>query len=457
MTLLSSLKTVLALLLLCVAVVAACVPAFGQAETAATNTAATNTTSGSGDDAMSVPPPVSGQSYPTEFAEDPQENYWRGGFTFSSGYSSDITGGTKPIGDENYSFWGDIAVDRVTTQSHLVLNYSPGFTVYQHTSGYDQSNQNLTLDLQYRISPAINVNVHEGLQQASSVFDQPNPLLATPVSGSVPTTGASVIAPLADQINNATTAQVTYQAGESTMLGISGNFGSLHYLNLDQATGLYNSRSAGASAFYSRQLGEKYYAGVNFQYVNFLSYQTNSPSTQGETESLFAFLSIYLKPRLSVSISAGPQHYSAMQLPFPTAASWSPLLAVSTGWQGERATVAASYSHIVGGAGGLSGVFESSTVGTSAKFKLSRNWNAGVGAAYANNKSLTPLFLSSYGGRTWLGTVSAQRNLGEHANLQFGYSWTNQTYQQIVALASSPNVNRVFFSLNYQFTRPLHR
>ena len=88
---------------------------------------------------------------------------------------------------------------------------------------------------------------------------------------------------------------------------------------------------------------------------------------------------------------------------------------------------------------------------------MSRDWNAGVAANYTDNQTLTPLVLSSSGGRTLLGTVSAQRSLGEYASLQFGYSWTSQNYEQIAAVAAAPNVNRVFVSINYQFTRPLHR
>jgi len=460
MTRSSFLKTALTLLLFSAGLALASVPSLCQTDPAATaqGTDASDADAAPVDETpLLTPPPVTGQSFPTEFAGTTEQNYWRGGFTLSSGYASNITGGANPAGDANYSFWGDLALDRVTSQSHLVLNYSPGFTVYQKTSGYNESNQNLSMDWQYRITPTLSLNVLEGFQQTSNLFDQPNPLSASPVSGSVPGSGVALVVPLADQINNATTAQITYQIGESSMLGGSGTFGRLEYLNSVQAPGVANSRSAGGSAFYSRRIRTKYYVGVNYHYQSFISYPTNSPNTQVQTQTVFAFLSVYLKPRFSVSVSAGPQHYSATQLPFPPASSWSPLLTLSAAWQGERTTLAASFSRIVGGAGGLNGVYRSVSVGASASWKMSRNWNTGVGATYGDNTSLTPLFFSSSGGRTLLGTVSAQRALGEHANLQFGYSWTNQTYQEIAAIAAAPNVNRIFFSLNYQFTRPLHR
>lgn len=450
----SYLRTVL-LLIVCASVGLLCLPACCQEETAENTTDAGG---GGGDDVqLLVPPPVSNQSYPTEFAGDTEHNYLRGGFTFSSAYSSNIANSLQPVSDMSYSFWPTIAVNRVTTQLQLALTYSPGFTVYQHTSGYNQANQNVTLNLQYRISPRLNLSVQEGFQQSSNIFDSPTPLAALPVSGAPPAIGLGIISPLADQINNETSVQLAYQLGAASSVGVTGAFGTLHYLNSQQSSGLYNSDSASGSAFYSQRWGERFYTGVNFQYQNTLSFQTGLPSTRVESETVFGFLSVYLKPTLSVSVSAGPEHYVGTQPPFAPASSWSPLLIVSGSWQGEHTTLAASYSRIVSGAGGLSGIYHSTGVSVSASRKVSRNWNAGVGASYGNNTSLTPLFLSSNSGRTILGTVSAQRTLGEHATLQVGYSWTSQSYQQLIGSPSIPNINRVFVSLSYQFTKPLHK
>lgn len=128
----------------------------------------------------------------------------------------------------------------------------------------------------------------------------------------------------------------------------------------------------------------------------------------------------------------------------------------SMGWQGERFTLAASYSRIVSSGGGLSGAFQSNSAGTSVNWKMNRSWSAGVAASYANNNTLTPYFLSSTSGRSVSGTVTGQRTLGNNATLQFGYSWTNQKYQDIV-ISSIPNINRIFISLSFQFTKPLQR
>ena len=47
----------------------------------------------------------------------------------------------------SYSVWPTIALDKTTYRTHLVLNYAPGFTLYQRTTSLNQADQNLTADL----------------------------------------------------------------------------------------------------------------------------------------------------------------------------------------------------------------------------------------------------------------------------------------------------------------------
>ena len=243
------------------------------------------------------------------------------------------------------------------------------------------------------------------------------------------------------------------------MVGVSGNFSSLYYPNSSQATGVYNSRSSGGSAFFSRRMRSRYYVGVNYQYENVLAYQsqTTSNQTRSQIQTVFGFVSIYLKPTLSLSISSGPQHYSATQFPFPPAASWSPLFMTSLGWQGERSAAAVSYSRTVSGGGGLNGIFRSNSLSASASRQLSRTWTAALSASYGNYDNVTPLFILSIpGGHTVTGSASLHKSLNDHLNVQFGYSWVQQAYTQVAA-SLAPNTNRVSVSLSYQFTRPLQR
>ncbi|MFZ0707616.1 MAG: hypothetical protein WAM71_18595, partial [Candidatus Korobacteraceae bacterium] len=218
----------------------ACSLAWSQVETNGQDASA----SSADETQLSVPPPVSGQSYATTFAGETESNYLRYGITFSTGYSNDVTGGDPPVGSMSYSIWPTLALDRVTYRMHLLLNYSPGFTFYQKASSLNQGNQNVALNLQYRLSPNLSATLQEGFQKTSNIFNQPNPLNATSVSGSAPTPGVAVILPAGDQMSNTTSAQVTYRVNESGMIGGSGNFTSLDYSNSNAVSGVFNSRSA---------------------------------------------------------------------------------------------------------------------------------------------------------------------------------------------------------------------
>jgi hypothetical protein len=428
------------------------------------DTSATEAAANTGDEApMGTPPPVSGADYSTAFASETQSNILRAGLTLSTAYSNNVQGGETPASDVSYSLWPTFALDATTTRLHWVLNYSPGFTFYQHTSSLNQSDQNVALDFQYHLSPHVSLSLRDSFQKTSNPFNQPNPLSATPVSGSVPSSNLAVIVPIADQLHNAANAQLTYQFRENGMLGLGGNFSNLFYPNPAEVPDLFNSRANGASAFYVNRFREKYDLGVSYQYQYGLAYEVGGPGssqtqTQTQTQTIFLFVTVQLKPTLSLSFSGGPQHYDATQTPLPASRSWSPMAMASLSWQGQRTSVAASYSQIVSGGGGLGGAYHSNSANVSGAWQLNRNWSVGLSATYLLSKTLTPSFLgASSGGHTVSGTASAQRPLGEHLTMQAGYTWVQQSYPGIAAIAAVPNTNRAFISISYQFMRPLKR
>ncbi|MGA3316345.1 MAG: hypothetical protein ABSC64_07885 [Candidatus Korobacteraceae bacterium] len=408
---------------------------------------------------MRTPPPVSGEAYSTAFASETESNNLRAGLTMSTAYSNNVLGGDNPVSSMSYSIWPTLALDADTTRLHWVLNYSPGFTFYQSVSARNQSDQTLAADFQYRLSPHLTASLQDSFQKTSNLFNQPNPLSAIAVSGSAPAPNVAVIAPLADQVSNTANAQLTYQLSADSMVGVSGTFTNLNYPNPADARGLFDSSSTGGSAFYSRRLMQKYDVGVSYQYSDISSYQAGGPSsTQTQTQTVFLFFTAYLKPTLSLSLSGGPQHYDASQPPLPASGSWSPLVMASLGWQGQRTSLAASYSRIVTSGGGLTGAYHANTANVSGRWQLSRTWSAGLSAGYWLYQTLTPFFLgSSSGGHTVSGTASVQHPLGEHLSVQAGYTRIQQNYSGIAAISAAPGINQEFVSISYQFTRPLKR
>jgi hypothetical protein len=400
---------------------------------------------------------VSIGSYSTNFTSETESNVLQLGATTTWTYSNNVVSGSTPVADGSFSFWPNIAVDRTTERSHYSLAYSPGLTIYQSTGNLNQGSQNVDLTGQYRLSPYLSVAMSEVYTRSSNVLNQPNPLTAVTVAGSVPTSLQAIVPPVADQSSNNSNAQITYQCGETCIIGAGGGYNSLSFVNPAQSVGLFDSSGATASAFYSRRLRDRYFVGASYVYQGYSSYPSDSQTTGNahtDTQLAFGFVTIYFSRTLSLSLAAGPQHVVATQTPFGQASSWTPMVMTSLGWQGSRTTLSASYSRSVSGAGGLNGIFQTNSGAVSGRWQINQLWSAGVSGSYAVFNNLTPWFgYSSPGGHTVVATAAVQRTLTERLTAQAGFSWVQQSYS--APYVSYPNTSRVFVSVSYHFSRPL--
>jgi hypothetical protein len=415
---------------------------------------------------MKTPPPVSGEAYPTTVRAETYSNYLNAGLVFNSAYDDNVLGGASstPVGDFTYTIFPTITLDQSTPRQHLTLTYSPGFTFYQHTSTLNSTDQNATVNFQYRLSEHISVSVRDLFQKSSNIFNQPYPLTGGPISGSPQSLPAGVIAPYADRLSNTANADISYQFSRNRMIGGGGFTAQLSYPHPAEASGLSNSDSRGGSAFYNQRLSSTQYAGVTYLFV---ASQTNPVDTQGtssttqsyaQTNTIMPFYTVYLTPTLSFSLSGGPQHFSATQFLSLPVRSWVPSALASIGWQGNQVNLAASYSKTVTGGAGLPGAFSSNNANVSALWLVSRTWKIGSAANYSIITNVTPLFISSSpGGHTVSGTLSVQRSLSEHFKAEFGYTRLHQSYSGIAVISNAPDTNREYISISYQFRRPLGR
>jgi len=411
------------------------------------------------DTQMQTPPPVNAAPYATTPLSEDRSNYLSGGLTFSTAYSDNVLGSitSHPVSDISYSVWPFIALDETTARMHWLLNYSPGFTFYQRTSAFNQADQNVNIAFRYRLSPHVTLDLQDRFQKTSNVLNNPNLDAGTPISGTPQAPVVNVISPLADQLNNVGTAQLTYQFGAMSMVGGGGTFTNLHYDNPTQVPGLGDSNSQSGSAFYTHRFSKKHYIGASYQYARFLTYPV-SGVVQTQTHGITAFYTLFVSSKLSLSFSGGPQHTDESQGALPLVNSWSPVATASVGWQGHHTALAGSYVRVVSAGGGLLGAFHSNTANASVTQQLTKYWNAAVSASYSTTKTLTPLFFgSNQDGHFILGSASVGRSVGPHIRLSAGYTRLHQSYAGIAAVATTPDTNRESVSISYNFSRPLGR
>jgi hypothetical protein len=418
-----------------------------------------DTSSDASDDRMQTPPAVSGEAYPTTLSSQERSNYLHAGVSFTSAYSDNTLGPVNgnPVSDVSYSIAPMVAVDLTRPRLHTVLTYAPGFTFYQRTSDRNEADQNAAIEFEYRLSPHVTFSARDQFQKSSNVFNQPDLTSAGTVSGGAQGGNFSVIAPIADRLSNSGNVGLSYQYARNSMVGASGSFSNLHYPTPDQVPGLSDSRSQGGLAFYSWRISKVNYFGVTYEYQRLLSYPTSGLS-ETQTHAALFFYTLAPSSRFSITVFGGPQHSDTVQpLPLLPTRGWTPAAGASLGWQGRVTSFALGYEHVVASGGGLTGAVQLDSASASIQQRITKTLNGSVSSSYSQNNILGSSSAETNKGHSVSGTAALQQQLGQHLGLQLGYTRLHQSYSSVAILAATPDTNREFVSLSYQFSRPLGR
>jgi hypothetical protein len=407
------------------------------------------------EDQMLVPPSVSTGGVSLEFAsETPRSNYVSGGLKVVSTYNDNIASefGRSGISDDSYTLMPTFSWRQSSSRVLWDFAYAPGFTFYHHNSGLNQSSHNISFDSQFRLSPHVTLSLRDGFAKTSNPFNQLTPDLST--STALPQPVGNIISSVTNQITNSGSAQLTYQFGLNSMIGATGLFTDLHYLNLPQVPGLANSHSQAAEGFYTYRISKRHYLGAKYQFQYLLATPIH---TETETHAVNLLYTIYLRPTTSLSVYAGPQYADSRGGGLPSSKTWSPMYGGSFAWQVQRFSFAVSGERSIGAGGGLQGTVRGETAAASIRSRLTRSWNASVSAFYSDSGLLTPQLSATNGGHSLAGTVSLIRQIRESFNLELAYTRLHQSYANLSSFSAVPNTNRVWLSLSYQLTRPIGR
>jgi len=404
---------------------------------------------------METPPPVNGANFPTQVAVQERSNFLSAGLVYSTAYVSNLYAGSAgpSIAEKSFSIMPTIVFDDTARRRHMAFTYSPGFTFYEPSTALNEVDHTAKVDYEFRITPYVKVRVYEQLDDSSTSFNPADP--GGSVSGSPVSSTPGAIPPFAKRLTNSANGELTLQTGPNTMIGASGSSTVLHYPNPAQTPGLYDSNSRGGTVFYNHRISIAQYFGVSYQYQDMLTYPKNgTDSTQ--THTPMGYYTLYPSKRLSLSVSAGPQHYQVAESPLPATSQWGPFVTPSLGWHGNRTNIAASYSQAVTGGGGLLGAFHTKNANATARWQMSRTWTASGSGAYSIIKSVSTYSAGSgQDGNTVTATATLERSIRDHFTLAFNYVHVRQSYGGIAAISANPNSDRGTISINWHFTRPL--
>jgi hypothetical protein len=443
----------------CLSLLLATVPAWTQAAPAADAPAVAVTGLVDTGDRMLAPPPVSGEDYPVVFTSEARTNFLRGGITFDFAHSDNILGGesASPVSDQSYSIWPTIALDETTGRSKLTFSYAPGFTFYQKYSAFNETDQNLAADYEYRLSPHVTMRLRDSFQKSSNAYNSPAEGLAGGVSGTPGGTNNLVISPIADRVINTGNAGVTYQFSANAMIGGNVTFYNLHYPIPNQVLGeLYDSSSQVASVFHSLRLARRHYLGLTYQYQRLLAYPSGG-TTETQTNGVLVFYTWLPTSRLSVSAFGGPQFAATAQIGLPDSHLIAPSAGGSLSFQAVHTALAASYSHSISGGGGLIGASRADSANVFVRRLLTKRWQTTLSGGYVDNKIIEVSDLPNTSGHSITGSVAVVRQLTTQIEVQAGYTRLRQEYENVPVISQHPDTNREWITISYQFTKALGR
>lgn len=408
-------------------------------------------------DRMLTPPPVSGQSFPTVPLSEERSNYLNGGLAFTSAYTDNVLGAVNghPLSDVSYSLAPMLTLDQTTPRAHELVTYAPGFTFYQRTSARNEADQNASLNFDFRLSPHVTFTATDRFQKTSNVFSNPDFASFSTISGSSAATNFSIIPPVANVLINFANTTLTYQFGLNEMIGVSGTFSNLHFANLAEVPGLYDGSAQSGSAFYSHRFATEHYVGATYQFQRLVSYPT-AGALETQTHAGLLFYTFLPSRWFSFSVFGGPQYADTTQpQPQPVLKGWNPSAGTSASWQGRVTAVAVSYSHSIAGSGGLIEAVHMDNASASLRQQLNKTLTGTIAGAYIQNNLLSGAILGFNSGHSVSATASLQQQLGQHFTVQLGYTRLHQSYSNVAVISLAPDTNREFFTLSYQFSRPL--
>jgi hypothetical protein len=409
-----------------------------------------------------IPALLGGTGISSNFiSELERSNYLRGGVNVGAAYDSNpllLSSGAESNTSE--SIFPNIKIEESSSRMRWTLGYAGGLTINQRFTNQDEGSHNLNFDSQYRLSPHVNLRVAENFSMTTGFFDAGND---TEVVAGAGGPNASLITPLSTQRSSMTTVETNYHFALNDLIGASGSFYDLHFTNVPNVptgTQLTDTQTASGSAFWLHRIFGPDWGGVSYRFDRITF---NSGGGETQVHSFLAVDTVSISKRVTLSGFIGPQ-YSENQGVVPGAilsaqsSGWSVAGGAEGGWRDQHTSVSAGYSRTISDGGGVLGSVRLQTVHGNFRRQLTPGWAAALAASYGTNQSLTvPFATSASSVNVTSAGVSLERNVGKSIGLRMGYAHDFQQQFGVSGPAQPLDAsrNRFFFTLSYQWAKPL--
>jgi hypothetical protein len=400
---------------------------------------------------------------PALLSEMERSNYLRGGVNVGATYDDNpLLVSSGQVGNASVSFFPNIKIDETSSRMRWTLGYAGGLTVNQRLTNQNQGSHNLNFDSQYRLSPHVNLRVAENFSLTTGLFDAGNGAGIVAGAGEP---NASLITPLATQRSSLTTVETNYHFALNDLIGASGSFYDSHFSSVAAGAQLANTQSAFGSAFWLHRIFPGDWGGVSYRFDRITF---NPGGGEIRVHSFLVVDTLSFSKRFTLTGFIGPQYSDNQGLAPVTAqptqsSEWSFAGGAEGGWKNQHTSLSAGYSRTISDGGGVLGAVRLQTVHGDFRRQLTPGWAAALTASYGTNQSLTVPFATSASSINLNSAdVSVERNVGKSIGLRMGYSHDFQEQFGVPGpTQTSPlhtldaSRNRFFFTLSYQWAKPL--
>jgi len=412
------------------------------------------------DDApLALPVTLNGQGGSLAFqSEVPTESYLKGGVGFTGSYTNNaLLSTTNKLGNFSYLVQPHLAWSEITPRLTLNLGLSGGVIFNDNLADQNQAAENVNLDATWRLTEHVSFRLADTFSNLTGLFSSIGSQEPGPGVGTVEQSNNSLLVPPAQRtLSNQSLAELTDQVGPHSVVGVRGTYWLLDYPRSAESGEfgtLYNTRAYLAEAFYDWRFAAKQWLGVTVRGQRFDTLPAIATTDVG---SLFVYYSVVPTPTVTLTLFGGPEYSDTPQTTALTALGlngmgrfWTGGEGATLNWEASRTSANLSFVRQLNDGGGLASAVILQTVSAKLRQKLSNHQNE-VQFGVADSKNDPVLSGASFEGLSAFALL--QQRLGRSFMMQGGYSWQRQ---DLPGAGTSADANRVWFSVSYDFVRPL--
>jgi hypothetical protein len=413
------------------------------------------------DTPLSPPVTLNGQAGSMAFrSETPMQSYLTGGIAFIGSYTDNaLLTSTSRLNNFSYLVEPHLVWSEITPRFALNLGLSGGVIFNNNLVDQNQAAENVDLDAAWRLTEHVSFRLDDTFSNTTGMSSSIGILPPGAGIGVVQQSNNTLLVPPAQRtVSNQSLAELTDQVGRNTLIGVRGTYSLSDYPRSSQSVQfgpLYNARAYTAEAFYDLKFATWQWFGVTARGQRF---ETRPGIATTDVGSLLMYYSVEPTSAIMLTFFAGPEYSNTSQSAVLAGIGqnrlgrlWASSEGATLSWKASRSSANLSFVRQLNDGGGLASAVTLQSVSANFRQQLSSHQNE-VQLGVMDSKSDALLLPQSI--KSLSASVVFQQRLARSFVMQVGYSWQRQ---DLPSSGTPVDYNRTWFSVSYDFLRPLGR